>query len=231
MQNSDYFKQSAVLSVVALVLLVANSLVGLTAFPVTSQEQFEIIYALESYTRNLAAAEPTIRLILFLDSIFILAYVGAISFAAIGFANRNKPVAWFCGLGILAVMGLDSWENILIVSSLDLVKAGEVINAQIMAQQMLISSFKWQFSAVTLFALSFLLPGKRLAEFLLVWGTRVGLAIAAPLFVFNPFELRPVGSLLILMSMSGGFILLAIVMWQNRNQPTNPANEENTASE
>ncbi|VAW19968.1 hypothetical protein MNBD_ALPHA11-40 [hydrothermal vent metagenome] len=228
MQNSEYFKQSAVLSVVALALLVAGVVVGSMAFPVTSQEQFEIIYALESYTRNLGAAEPAIRLILFLDSIFILAYIGAISFAIIGFASRNLPVAWFAGLGILAVMGLDIWENILIVISLDLVKFGETVSAQTMAQQALISSFKWQISAITLFALSFLLPGKRLAEFLLVWGTRLGLAIAAPLFVFNPFELRPIGSLLILASMSGGFILLAIVMWQNRNQP---ANEEKTAGE
>jgi len=231
MQNSDYFKQSAVLSVVALVLLLAGVVVGSMAFPVTNQEQFEIIYALESYTRNLGAAEPAIRLILFLDAVFILAYVGAISFAVIGFANRNLPVAWFAGLAILAVMVLDNWENILIVSSLDLVKSGEVINAQIMAQQALISSFKWQLSAAALFALSFLLPGKRLAEFLLVWGTRLGLAIAAPLFVFNPFELRPIGSLLILASMSGGFILLAIVTWQNRNHSANPTNEKKPADE
>jgi len=198
--------------------LLANSLIGMMAFPITNQEQFEFVYALESYTRNLGAAEPVIRTILFIDSIFILTYVGAICFAIIGFSNRSLPVAWFCGLGILAVMGLDSWENILIVISLDLVKSGEVINTQIMAQQTLISSFKWQFSAATLFALSFLLPGKRLAEFLLVWGTRLGLAIAAPLFVFNPFEMRAIGSLLILASMSGGFVLLAIVVWQNRNE-------------
>jgi len=218
MQKSDYFKQSAVLSVVALILLIANSVTGMTASPAANQEQFEFLYALESYTSNLVAAEPTIRLILFLDAVFILTYVGAICFAAIGFSSRNPPVAWFCGLGIIAVMGLDYWENILILTSLDLVQAGETINAQIISQQVLISSFKWQFSAVTLFALSFLLPGKRLVEMLLVWGTRLGLAIAVPLFVFNPFDLRVPGALLILASMAGGFLLLAIVTWQNANE-------------
>jgi len=222
MQNSDYFKQSTVLSVVALLLLVAGAIVGETAFPVTGQEQFEIIYALESYARNLAGAEPAIRVVLLLDSIFILSYIGAISFAIIGFSSRNLPVAWFCGLGILVVMGLDYWENISIMISLDLVKYGEAINVQTMAQQALISSLKWHASATVLFAFSFLLPGKRLAEFLLVWGTRLGLAIAVPLFVINPFDLRAIGGLLILVSMASGFVLLAIVTWQNRFCKTKP---------
>lgn len=228
MQKSDCFRQSAILSIAALALLIVISLVGARSLPVTSQEQFEIIYPLVDYIRNLDAAEPVIRILLFMDSLFILAYIGAVSFAILGFAKRNLPVAWFSGLGILAVMGFDIWENILIVVSLDLVKAEEIINTQIMAQQALVSSFKWQISAITLFALSFLLPGKRLAEFLLVWGTRLGLAVAAPLFVFNPLEMRAVGSLLILVSMAGGFALLAIVAWQNRTETTI---EENTACE
>jgi len=211
-------KQSMVLSLVAVALLIAMSLVGVFASTVTSQEQFEFIYGLEDYVANLGAAEPAIRTILFLDSVFILSYVAAVSFAILGFASRNLPVAWFCGLGILAVMGLDYWENILIVQSLDLVAAGEIVTADHMAQQAIISSFKWHISATTLFALSFLLPGKRLTEFLLVWGTRLGLAIAAPLFVINPFEMRGIGSILILLSMSGGFVLLSIVAWQNIGQ-------------
>ncbi len=220
MRSDRYLACSAILSIVSLSLLLAASAAGAMAFPVTTQEQFEFIYDLQAYTRNLGAATPAIRFVLFFDSLFILAYIGAICFAIIGFSGRNLPVAWFCGLGMVLLMGLDYLENILIVISLDLAEAGETVSAQVMARQVLISSMKWHAAATVLFALSFLLPGRGLAGFLLVWGTRLGMAIAVPLFVINPLDMRALGSALILLSMAAGFVLLAVVAWQNRHWQT-----------
>ncbi|HHB83522.1 MAG TPA: hypothetical protein ENK61_08655 [Devosia sp.] len=218
MQKSAYLKQSAVLSVIAFILLMIAFSVGQFASPGAGQEQFEYIYALEKYVSNLVGAEPALRTVLFFDALFALCYTAAICFAILGFASRNMPVAWFCGLGILSVMGLDYWENITMVQSLDLAAIEGGMTQERVVYLATVSAVKWHTSAAVLFAISFLLPRKTLAELLLVWGTRLGLAIAVPLFVVNAFDMREMASWMILMSMGSGFVLLALVAWQNARE-------------
>ncbi len=217
MNNSAYLERASVLSLVALAVLAVSALSGILASPGTGQEVFEYIYPFEQYVQNLNDAEPALRTVLFFDSIFALVYTAAICFAVIGFRARSLPLAWFCGLGILGVMGLDYWENIIMVHSLDLADLGEM-SPDRMVFLAGVSAVKWHLSAAVLFAISFLLPDRRLSERLLVWGTRLGLMVAVPLFVVNGFGLRQAGMLLILISMAGGFILLSIVARQNSRE-------------
>ena len=67
-----------------------------------------------------------------------------------------------------------------------------------------------------LFSISFVLPNSSFVEKLLVWGTRLGMAIGVPLFIYNPFDTRLIGTAIIGLSMSGGFVLLALVTKDRR---------------
>ncbi len=211
MDTRTHLSRSSVLNLVALALLAAAMLAANLAPYPAGQEFFEVIRPAEVYSAALANADPALRTVLFFDALFALAYTGAICFAILGFARRNVPVAWFCGLGIVAVMVLDYRENTIMVQSLDIVAAGGELPLARIAAQASVSAIKWQGAAAVLFALSFLLPADTLIEKLLVWGTRLGLALAVPLFVLNAFGLRETGTLFILLSMAGGFVLLAVV--------------------
>jgi len=211
----SYLIQSKIWAAVALAILIVAAIMEMGGLPNSGQQQFEYIYDLQEYTEALAAADPNIRIVLFLDSLFILCYAAAITFAAIGFADRNLPVAWFCGLGIVAIGILDFWENTTMVHSMDMLANGIPITAERMLYQVQVSATKWQASAAVLFAISFLLPDARLVEKVLVWGTRVGLAVAVPLFVINSFDARGLGGLLLLVSMASGFALLTAVTHLN----------------
>ncbi len=214
MQNNQHLRYSAILSLAAFVLLMIALFIANTGPNPASQEIFEYISSPASYTTALANAEPNLRIVLFVDAAFALTYTTAICFAAIGFAHRNPAFAWAVGLGIIVVMMLDHIENILMLQSMDIVALNGEITIERILSQVTVSSIKWYSSASVLFAVSFLLPADSLMEKMLVWGTRTGLAIATPLFVTNAFDMREMGGLLILISMAGGFVLLAWITWQ-----------------
>jgi len=214
MTNQQYLIQSTILSLVALALLIAGGIISNTGNFPAGQEIFETIGAQAAYTSSLTNAAPALRTVLFIDAIFALAYTSAICFAILGFAHRNKPVAWFAGLGIIVVMLLDYLENTIMGQSMDLLEIGSQLSIEHIIFQATVSAIKWQASAATLFAISFLLPNETLVEKLLVWGTRLGLAISVPMFLINPFELRELGVLFIGISMASGFLLLSVVTWR-----------------
>ncbi|MCG6858295.1 MAG: hypothetical protein LJE67_09525 [Salaquimonas sp.] len=196
----------------ALVLLVAAVMAAATASPPASQELFETISAPADYAARLVATDAGLRVVLFIDGLFMLAYTTAIGFAALAFRDNNRPAAWLAGCGIVVVMILDALENTTMAGSLDIAGLTGALTLERIATQASISAMKWQIAAATLVATSFVLPSATLLEKLLVWGVRLGLPVAVPLFVYDPFGLRAVGGILLLVSMAGGFVLLAIVL-------------------
>jgi len=212
--DNSYLKQSAILSTLALLLLIAGGWVSNTGEYPAGQELFEVLSNQSDYSTALINATPALRTVLFIDAIFALTYTSAICFAVLGFAHRNKPVAWFAGLSIIAVMTLDYLENTIMGQSMDLLEIGQQLPLENILFQSTVSAIKWQASAASLFAISFLLPNDTLVEKLLVWGTRIGLAVSVPLFLIGPFGMRDTGILFIGVSMASGFILLAMVTWR-----------------
>lgn len=217
MNDNQHLKYSAVLSVFAFLLLVLSVFIANSGPYPASQEIFEVIGNVEIYSAAIANAAPVLRTVLFVDALFSLAYTGAICFALLAFANRNLPFAWFAGMGIITVMLLDYAENFTMIQSMDILATGGALSLDHIISQVSISSLKWHVAAAALFSVSFVLPSRGLIEKLLVWGTRLGLAFAVPLFVTNAFSLREEGGILILSSMAGGFVLLALVTW-NRSR-------------
>lgn len=195
----------------ALLAATAISLVwGSSAEPV-GQEIFETISDPTAYAGALARADGPLRAILFVDSLFIIAYLTAVGFAIAAFAGRCRPAAWFGGLAIIAVAILDVVENATMVQSLDLVAMGAPLTLEHIAWQSSISAVKWQMAALSLFAATFTLPNKTMLERVLVWAMRLGLPLTAPLFVMNAFGLREIAPLGMGLAMVAGLALLAAV--------------------
>jgi|GEM_PF-6016671 len=213
--SSQFLYRSSIASMLALVVLVLTGLTANLGDYKAGQELFETIIDPGEYSKSMRDATPSLRLVLYLDALFIICFTCAIGFAILGFAKRNLPIAWFCGIAIIIVMLLDYWENFILAQSMDLLVLGNSISLERMLYQASVSSAKWQLAAVTLAAISFLLPDDSFPEKLLVWGTRLGLAIGVPVFILNPFELRETAVVLIALTMISGFVLLTLVTWKH----------------
>lgn len=196
------------ISAIAL-LLVATAISLATG---AGQEIFETIRNPAAYGSELAAADQGLRAILFIDTLFIPAYVTAIGFAMTAFASSCRPAAWIAGIGILAVALLDVVENTIMVQSLDLALLGILPDEGRITWQAFASALKWQVAALSLFAAGFVLPRDSSLEKLLVWGVRIGLPLSVPLFVMDAFGMREAAPILIGVSMLGGLALLAMVL-------------------
>ena len=212
MGRRDYLQISLVATLAALALMVVVVVMAFSASPPVGQELFETISDPADYAAKMAAGDAVLRRILFVDGLFMLAYTVAVGFALLAFADNNRAAALAGGIGIVAVMLLDAAENAVMAQSLDIVRLTGAITLERIASQASVSAMKWQGAAATLLAVSFVLPSATPIEKLLVWGVRLGLPIAVPLFVMGAFGLRETAGLLLLGAMASGFALLAIVL-------------------
>ena len=212
MARRDLLNVSLVAALCALALIGVMLVLALAYDPHPSQERFEVVSDPEAYASALRAGADGLRAVLFVDSLFLLAYATAIGFAALAFAGNCRAAAWVGGLGILLVAALDMFENTTMVQSLDMALISGGVALDRIAFLASISAIKWQVAAATLLAISFVLPSAATLEKVLVWGVRLGLPVAVPLFVHGAFGLREAGGLALLVSMAGGFVLLALLL-------------------
>ncbi|MGO9545180.1 MAG: hypothetical protein ACLPPF_10340 [Rhodomicrobium sp.] len=213
MERREHLSVAATLSVAGLVLLIAAAALSAISGGAASQERFEVFIDPAQYTAALKEAGHYLRLMLAVDDVYILAYVGALCFAALGFRVENPAAALAAGLGAIVLGSLDFWENITMGTSLDMAMAGQAVDAGRIAYQAAISAAKWNAAAATLVALSFTIPKERFFEILLVWATRLVFPAATALFVTGALDLRQPGLYAIYAGMLSGFVLLAIVTY------------------
>jgi hypothetical protein len=160
-----------------------------------SQELFEIWREVTDYRVRLKEAGDGLRIMLFLDLLFLIGYGGAIGLSAAAHAGRNPVMAWVAGLGIALVVWLDIAENLVMLLSLELAEAGEALAPGRIAWQVGLSGAKWFSAAIAVVALTLLLPRDTGLERLLVWSARVLMPLGAGLFVTDAFGLREIGNL------------------------------------
>ena len=211
MERREQLRTASALSAAALALLIAAAAVTVLSGGRAAQEHFEVFADPAQYAAALTEAGRHLRLALAIDDVFILAYVGALSFAALGFRAENPAAALAAGLGAFALGGLDFWENMIMGTSLDMAMAGFAIEPARIASQAAISAAKWNAAAATLVALSFTIPQERFFETVLVWATRLVFPAATALFVTGALDLRQAGLYAIYAGMLSGFVLLTIV--------------------
>jgi len=217
MERREQLRIAAALSVLGLVLLIGAAALVFVSGGAASQERFEVFLDPAQYTAALNEAGRTLRLVLAVDDVYILTYVGALCFAALGFRAENPAAALAAGLGAIALGGLDFWENMTMGTSLDMAMAGQTLDPARIAYQAAISAAKWHAAAATLVALTFAIPKERFFEILLVWATRLVFPAATALFVTGALDLRQLGLYAIYAGMLSGFVLLAIVTY-NRSR-------------
>jgi hypothetical protein len=210
-ERREHLRLAAGLSILGLLLLVLAAVLAVLSGGSASQERFEVYGDPAQYTAALKEAGGYLRMVLAADDLFILAYMGAIGFAALGFRAENPATALAAGLGVLVLGTLDFWENLTMGTSLDIAMAGETVEPARIAYQAAISAAKWNAAAIALVALTFAIPKERFFEIVLVWATRVVFPAATALFVTGAFGLRQAGLYAIYAGMLSGFVLLAIV--------------------
>lgn len=181
-----------------------------------SQEVHEVFSAPEIYAQNLINGGGNLRIMLFLDLFFIIGYGGALTLTA--YANRagHLMMGWVAGLGFGLVMVLDLGENLLMLQLLQLAEFGETPSLGQITWQLGISGAKWLWTSIAVVALTFTLPQNTGLERLLVWSARIALPVGTGLFVTGAVNMQLLGGLLVLVGMVGGFILLALTIWQRR---------------
>jgi hypothetical protein len=216
-ERRERLRLAAGLSILGLILLILAAALSVLSGGSASQERFEVYSDPAQYTAALREAGGYLRMVLAADDLFILAYMGAIGFAALGFSAGNPAAALVAGLGVIVLGGFDFWENMTMGTSLDIAMQDQTIDIARITYQASISAAKWNAAAVTLVALTFAIPKERFFEILLVWATRLVFPAATALFVTGAFGLRQAGLYAIYAGMLSGFILLAIVAF-NRSR-------------
>lgn len=214
MTNPASFRVAGVFSLLALALMLMGSAVILSSGGTAAQDPLEAFSDPSTFTAILEAADPALRTALFLDGLFALSYAGAVMFAAVALYDRCPPAAWAAGLGILATMLLDISENLLMMGSLGLAGAGQEIAGERIALHVFVSGMKLHVAAFSLIAFTFILPKRGLVTWLMRWGGRTIMPIAAILFVTDAFGMSANASLGVFVSMTGGFALQAILMFR-----------------
>jgi len=220
MTKASLLRTAGVFSVLALTLMLLGTAVILGSSGTAAQDPLETFSDPATFTAFLQAADPALRTALFLDGLFALSYAGAVGFGVVGFRDRCLPAAWASGLGIFLTMVLDVSENLLMMGSLGLAGAGQEITGDRIMLHVFVSGLKLHLAAFSLIAFTFTLPERGLVTWLMRWGGRTIMPIAAILFVTDAFGMSAKASLGVFVAMTGGFALQAILMFREaRDQP------------
>jgi hypothetical protein len=198
------------LSVSAAGILTVMLLVALKAG--VTQQKFETLHAMAEYTSAFIAARETMFTTLSFDNLFVLAYVGAITFGMAGL--RTAENAWIAGAaatGMVATGLLDYAENLHFLTMYAGLDAGISPTSGEVAQRMWGSMMKWHIAYASLFAAGFVIPVRGPVSFLLVWSLRIVLPVVGVLVYTGPAELQPMLGLARYVLMLSGFAMFALV--------------------
>ena len=220
MTKAQALRTAGVFSVLALTLMLLGTALIILSSGTAAQDPLETFSDSATFTAFLQAADPALRTALFLDGLFALSYAGAVGFAVISFRERCPLAAWASGLGIIVTMLLDVSENLLMMGSLGLAGVGQEISAERITLHVFVSGMKLHLATFSLIAFTFTLPKRGLVTWLMRWGGRTIMPVAAILFVTDAFGMSADGSLGVFVAMTGGFALQATLMFREaREQP------------
>lgn len=147
----------------ALLLLAAALLTG------ASQEPFEAVHPLESYTEMLKDKATGLRLALMLDNFFVVVY--AAFFVVLAAALRGQAESYVVNAALFAILltaALDSAENMHLLTMLSSTEQGLPIQLPEVQWQMTLSHVKFHSSYLALFLFGFAFPRETVIERLLV---------------------------------------------------------------
>lgn len=111
MSKTQIYKYLSITAFAAALTLAGWLLVSLFNNGVTAQD-FELVNDVETYTREIVAAEMPLRLILTLDNLFLTFYTAAFIFLAMAVRDEENSLLVYIALGaVLITTYLDLLEN------------------------------------------------------------------------------------------------------------------------
>ena len=164
MTKRDIYKFIAFPAFAAALMLAGMLTTSLLNGGVTAQD-FEVVSDIESYTRNILAAENTLRIILTFDNLFLMFYTAAFIFLATDLWNKDNIWLVIVALGALIVTAyLDLHENHDILTQLTTALNGIAISPVDLQERMLWSQLKFHSSYLGFFLFAFVLHSDTFLE-------------------------------------------------------------------
>jgi len=207
----------------AALMLAAMLLVSLLNNGVTVQD-FEWVNDVDTYAREIVAAESPLRLILTFDNLFLTFYTAAFIFLAMAVWDQSNRVLVIVALGaVLITTYLDLLENHDILTQLTTALHGLPIALADLQERMVWSQLKFHSSYLALFLFAFVLPGDTFLEKLLKISLWLGYPLIGILVYTFPYS---VFDLLRYLFMLSGLSILAwnyLVRYRSQTMPRHQA--------
>ena len=206
MSRIQIHKYISITAFAAALMLAGMLVVTLFNSSVTAQD-FELVTDVETYTREILAAEEPLRLILTLDNLFLTFYTAAFIFLATAvWDDKNRLVVTVGLLAVLITAYLDLLENHDILTQLTTALHGLPIALADLQERMTWSQLKFHSSYLGFFLFAFVLPADTLMEKLLKFSLWFGyLPIGILVYTFP----NPLFDLLRYLLMLAGLTILA----------------------
>jgi hypothetical protein len=192
MTKAKIYKYLSITAFAAALMLALMLVVSIFNQGVTAQD-FELVSDIESYTRDILAAEKPLRLILTFDNLFLTFYTAAFVFLAM--AVRDETNGLLVAVGLVAVLitaYLDLLENHDILTQLTTALNGLPIALADLQERMIWSQLKFHSSYLGFFLFAFVLPGDTFLEKLLkfsLWFGYLPIGILVYTFPHPAFDL------------------------------------------
>jgi hypothetical protein len=192
MTKTQIYKYLSITAFAAALMLVGMLSVSIFSGGVTAQD-FEMVSDVESYTRDILAAEQPLRMILTFDNLFLTFYTAACVFLAM--AVRDEKNRLLVAVGLVAVLitaYLDLLENHDILTQLTTALNGLPIALADLQERMVWSQLKFHSSYLGFFLFAFVLPDDTLMEKLLkfsLWFGYLPIGILVYTFPHPAFDL------------------------------------------
>ena len=206
MSFSQIYKYLSITAFAAALTLAGWLLVSLFNGGVTAQD-FELVNDVETYTREIVAAEMPLRLILTLDNLFLTFYTAAFIFLAMAVRDEKNSLLVYIALGaVLITTYLDLLENHDILTQLTTALHGLPLALADLQERMVWSQLKFHSSYLGFFLFAFVLPGDTFLEKLLKISLWVGYPLIGILVYTFP---NPIFDLLRYALMLAGMVILS----------------------
>ncbi len=167
MSGTQIHKYISITAFAAALMLAGMLVVALFNSGVTAQD-FELVTDVETYTREILAAEKPLRLILTFDNLFLTFYTAAFIFLATAvWDDRNHLLVTVGLLAVLITAYLDLLENHDLLTQLTTALHGLPIALVDLQERMIWSQLKFHSSYLGFFLFAFVLPGDTFLEKLL----------------------------------------------------------------
>ena len=206
MSRNQIHRYISITAFAAALMLAGMLVVTLFNSSVTAQD-FELVTDVETYTREILAAEEPLRLILTLDNLFLTFYTAAFIFLATAvWDDKNRLVVTVGLLAVLITAYLDLLENHDLLTQLTTALHGLPIALADLQERMTWSQLKFHSSYLGFFLFAFVLPADTLMEKLLKFSLWFGyLPIGILVYTFP----NPLFDLLRYLLMLAGLTILA----------------------